>query len=171
MDNDREKNSSCELDKNLPMLVGKLLIEKNISISSAESCTGGMFAQTITDIPGISSVFDRGIVTYSNEAKIQELDVKKETLDKYGAVSSETAIEMAEGIKRVSGTRIGVSVTGIAGPGGATESKPVGLVYICVVLDEKRICKELRLQGDRSGIRRSAMLNMYCMIGQLIAER
>ncbi len=166
--NSKIENVNCELDDSLPTLVGQLLIEKNISISSAESCTGGMFAQTLTDIPGISSVFDRGIVTYSNKAKMEELGVKEDTLKNYGAVSKQTAIEMAEGIQKVAKTRIGVSVTGVAGPGGGTPEKPVGLVYVCVVFDEKRECRELRLKGDRKSNRIMSMLNMYDIIKGLV---
>lgn len=167
--NEKKENNNCNFDENLSRIVGNLLIDKNISISCAESCTGGMFAQTLTDIAGISAVFDRGIVTYSNEAKMEELGVKKDTLDKYGAVSEQTAIEMAEGIQRVAKTRIGVSVTGVAGPGGGTVEKPVGLVYVCAVFDKKRICRELRLTGDRKSNRATSMLNMFDLIRELIA--
>lgn len=167
MDNTIEENT-ITIEKNLPLKVGKILIEKNISISCAESCTGGLFAQTLTDIPGISAVFDRGIVTYSNQAKIEELGVKKETLDRYGAVSEETSIEMAQGIQRVSKSRIGVSVTGVAGPGGGTIEKPVGLVYVCAVFDQKRICRKLSLQGDRKLNRAMSVLVMFELIQELI---
>lgn len=169
MENKFIDKNNMGLDEKLPQNVGKLLIKKNISIASAESCTGGMFAQFITDIPGISAVFDRGIVTYSNTAKIEELGVKAETLDKYGAVSRETAIEMAKGVKKVAGTRVGVSVTGIAGSGGATKDKPVGLVYVCAVFDDKIEYRELRLDGNREENRYLSMLNMFNLIGTLIS--
>lgn len=113
-----------------PMTVGKLLLEKGLSISSAESCTGGLFASSLIDVPGISAVFDRGLVTYSGRAKVDELGVSKETLKSFGEVSEETAIEMAEGLHRVSGSDVCIAVTGIAGPDGGSEEKPVGLVYI-----------------------------------------
>lgn len=122
-------------DKELYQVVGEKLLEKGISISCAESCTGGLFAKAMTDVPGISSIFDRGIVTYSNRAKMEELGVKAETLERYGAVSRQTALEMAEGLQRVTGSRLCISVTGIAGPGGGTEEKPVGLVYIGCAFD------------------------------------
>lgn len=166
--NDKIENNNFVMDENLPLIVGNMLIEKKLSISCAESCTGGMFAQTLTDISGISAVFDRGIVTYSNEAKMEELGVKKATLDKYGAVSEQTAVEMAEGIQRISKTRIGVSVTGVAGPSGGSIEKPVGLVYVCVVYDDEKICRELRLQGDRKSNRTMSMLTMFNMIKELI---
>lgn len=148
-----------------PQVVGELLIRRGLTISSAESCTGGMFAAALTDIPGISSVFDRSLVTYSNEAKMDELGVKAETLQKYGAVSRETAIEMAEGVKRVSGSDIGISVTGIAGPGGGTLQKPVGLVYIGLAYDGKTYCRKIdRTTNDRQRNRRNAVLSMFDVI-------
>ncbi len=159
-------------NEELYQLVGKKLIEKNISISAAESCTGGQFAQTITDIPGISSVFDRSLVTYSNTAKVQELGVRKETLEKYGAVSENTAIEMAEGLKRVTGSRLCISVTGIAGPEGGTEEKPVGLIYICAILDDNRVCKKTILRNvNRSWNRNYATLSMLDLINRLLDKR
>ena len=146
-------------------VVGKLLIERGLSISCAESCTGGMFAAALTDIPGISTVFDRGLVTYSNQAKIDELGVKPETLEKHGAVSKETALEMAAGVKRVSGSDIGISVTGIAGPDGGTPEKPVGLVYIGFAYGDKLECREIRRTlNDRARNRRNAMLSMFDVI-------
>ncbi|QIB69383.1 CinA family protein [Aminipila butyrica] len=163
-----EKSSRQGFAAELPVQVGGMLLERGLTIASAESCTGGMFAQTLTDIPGISAVFDRGIVTYSNRAKMEELGVRQGTLAQYGAVSAQTAVEMAEGIQRVAGTRIGVSVTGVAGPGGGSAEKPVGLVYVCAVLDERRLCRELRLNGDRTANRTASMYHMFHMIGELI---
>lgn len=158
-------------DENFYEVVGKKLTENNISLSCAESCTGGLFAQTITDIPGISAVFDRGLVTYSNQAKMQELGVKSETLEEYGAVSKETAIEMAEGLKRVTGSRLCISVTGIAGPGGGSEEKPVGLVYICAILDDRKIIKEYRMRNvSRKWNRNYTVLCMLDMINKLIEK-
>ena len=105
-----------------------LLRERGLRISSAESCTGGLFSAYITDVPGSSEVLDESIVTYSNEAKMRELGVKEKTLRSLGAVSRETARQMAEGICRHTGAEIGVGITGIAGPGGGTDKKPVGTV-------------------------------------------
>ena len=148
-----------------PSVVGRLLIERGITVSCAESCTGGRFAAALTDIPGISKVFDRGIVTYSNAAKIQELGVKFETLAEHGAVSEETAKEMAVGIRRVSGSDIGISVTGIAGPDGGTDEKPVGLVYIGLAWGDEVICRKIsRNIKDRDRNRTNAMLSMFDMI-------
>ena len=129
--------------------------EKPLTISTAESCTGGMIASKLIEVPGISENFIEGIVSYSNEAKIKRLKVKKETLEKYGAVSEEVAREMLAGLK----TDIGISTTGIAGPGGGSKDKPVGLVYIGIkVKDEVKVFKR-ELKGDRNKIRQRAMMH------------
>ena len=114
----------------------KLLLEKNLKISSCESCTGGLVSKKITEVPGSSEIFEFGAVTYANEFKNRVVGVSKETLGKYGAVSEQCAFEMAKGIKEFSKSDIGISTTGIAGPGGATDEKPVGLVYMCVYSDK-----------------------------------
>lgn len=111
-------------------VVGRLLIEKNISISCCESCTGGLFAKALTDIAGISKVFDRGLVTYSWESKMNELGVRRETLEKFTAESPEVAKEMAEGLHEKTGSDICISITGIAGPEDIDEARPAGLAYI-----------------------------------------
>ena len=129
--------------------------KKPLTISTAESCTGGMIASKLIEVPGISENFIEGIVSYSNEAKIKRLKVKKETLEKYGAVSEEVAREMLAGLK----TDIGISTTGIAGPGGGSKDKPVGLVYIGIkVKDEVKVFKR-ELKGDRNKIRQRAMMH------------
>lgn len=159
-------------DEELYHVVGRKLLERNITVSSAESCTGGLFAQTLTEVSGISAVFDRGFITYSNQAKMEQLGVKAETLDQFGAVSKETADEMAEGLKKVSGSRLCIAVTGIAGPDGGTEEKPVGLVYICAVLDGQKICKEFRIRNiSRKWNRNYAVLCMLDTINHMIEER
>ena len=116
--------------QNLADVVAEKLLASGLSLSCAESCTGGLFAAALTNVPGISKIFDRGFVTYSNKAKIEELGVSPQTLEEYGAVSEETAKEMAIGVYRTTKSNICISVTGIAGPDGGTEIKPVGLVYI-----------------------------------------
>ncbi|CEO06187.1 competence damage-inducible protein A [[Clostridium] sordellii] len=133
--------------------VAKLLVEKNLTIAVSESCTGGMVSSTLIDYPGISQVFMEGCVTYSNEAKMSRLGVKKETLDNFGAVSTETAIEMAKGVAMNLKTNVGLSTTGIAGPGGGTTEKPVGLVYIGLYINGKTKVKKLNLAGSREKIR------------------
>lgn len=127
------------------------------SVATAESCTGGMIASTIVDVPGASDCFNEGYVTYSNEAKMKNLGVKDSTLMAHGAVSYETAMEMAKGVRKKAKADFGVSSTGIAGPGGGSPKKPVGLVYIgCAYGDDECIVKELRLKGDRTTVRTSA---------------
>ncbi|WP_338968490.1 CinA family nicotinamide mononucleotide deamidase-related protein [Fusobacterium nucleatum] len=135
--------------------------EKPLTISTAESCTGGMVASKLIEVPGISENFIESIVSYSNEAKIKRLKVKKETLEKYGAVSEEVAREMLAGLK----TDVGISTTGIAGPDGGTKDKPVGLVYIGIkVKNEVKVFKR-ELKGDRNKIRQRAM--MYALYNLL----
>ena len=120
----------------------KACARRKILVATAESCTGGMIISLLTDIPGSSSVVDRGFVTYSNEAKIDMLGVSEETLDKYGAVSAETAYEMAEGALKNSRAGITLAVTGIAGPDGGSVEKPVGLVWFGMALKGKPVVTE-----------------------------
>ena len=136
--------------------VVKRLIERGLKISAAESCTGGLFTALITDVAGSSQILDESIVTYSNEAKMRELGVKKETLDTLGAVSADTARQMAEGIKIHTGADIGVGITGIAGPGGGSAEKPVGTVFIGVSYNGKTEVRELHIDGNRSKVRETA---------------
>lgn len=133
--------------------VAKLLVEKNLTIAVAESCTGGLVSSSLINYSGISSVFLEGCVTYSNEAKMKRLGVKKETLEEFGAVSEQTAIEMAEGVAKGLGANIGISTTGVAGPGGGTEEKPVGLVYTAIYINGKTVVKKNIFNGDRRKIR------------------
>lgn len=146
----------------LPETVGSLLLEKGLTISSAESCTGGMFASALIAIPGISTAFDRGLVTYSNRAKMEELGVQEVTLDTYGAVSEETAAEMAAGLYNVCGSDICVSVTGVAGPDGGSAEKPVGLAYIGLCFrGETEVFKVEPRNVSRAWNRNKSMLEMF----------
>ena len=144
-----------ELQEKEPVenIIGEYLIENKLTIATAESCTGGLLAGRLINYPGISAAFLEGMITYSNDAKHRRLGVKKETLEEYGAVSRETAIEMARGAAEAAGVDIGISTTGIAGPGGCTAEKPVGLVYVGICIKNKTSCMELRLSGDRQQIR------------------
>lgn len=151
-------------NKNMEEVAADLLLSSGTTISIAESCTGGLVSAKLTEIPGISAVFDRGIVTYSNRSKVENLGVKMETLDTYGAVSRQTAIEMAEGIRRLSGTDLGLSITGVAGPDGGTEEKPVGLVYAALSHKDGVVCKELKLWGNRNRIRNVTALHVFDMV-------
>ena len=148
-----------EGETSLEAVVGEMLVKRNLTIATAESCTGGLLAGTLINYPGISSVFLEGIITYSNEAKMKHLGVKEETLAMHGAVSEETAQEMAEGIAKAASTNIVISVTGIAGPGGGTEEKPVGLVYVGLYIKGKVQVKKLNLFGDRQKIRQRTVAN------------
>lgn len=131
------------------------LREKGLTLSCAESCTGGLVAKRIVDISGCSDVFIGGAVTYANEAKMRLLGVKKDTLDRFGAVSEQTAAEMAEGIRKALSTDLGISTTGIAGPGGGTPDKPIGTVFVAVASDAGVKVKRLSLSPmrDRDYIR------------------
>lgn len=156
-------------DEELVEVVSKKLIDKGLTLAAAESCTGGMFSAAMTDVSGISQVFQRGIVTYSNEAKMAELGVRAETLEKYGAVSEETALEMVEGLKRVTGCDVCVSVTGIAGPGGATPGKPVGLIFIGLICGDKKLVKRVQMRNvNRKWNRNYSVLNMLDLINKNI---
>ena len=137
-------------------VVAKMLVENNLKIAVAESCTGGMVSASLINYPGISSVFMEGCVTYSNEAKMKSLGVKKETLDVYGAVSDKCAKEMASGVAARYNTNVGIATTGIAGPGGGPDEKPVGLVYFGIYINGKVITKKYVFNGDRQGVRERA---------------
>lgn len=136
-------------DLSLEEVIGKILTEKKLKIAVAESCTGGLICNRITNIPGSSNYFERGVVSYSNEAKIQILGVNPETIKNFGAVSEQTAIEMARGVRKISNADIGISTTGIMGPTGATETKPVGLVYIGYSDGEKEFAKQFNFADNR----------------------
>jgi nicotinamide-nucleotide amidase len=152
-------------------VVAKLLIEKKLTISTAESCTGGMIAGTLINYPGISEVFLEGAVTYSNEAKHKRLGVKNETLDKYGAVSEETAREMAIGIANTAGTDVSIVTTGIAGPDGGTEEKPVGLVFIGVYVQGQVIVQKHIYNGNRSRVRLQATITGLDMLRRILIKK
>ena len=126
---------------NLSLKIVKLLTKKKLTVSFAESCTGGLLASSITSISGSSKVFNIGLVTYSNNAKVKLLQVPKKTITKYGAVSYETCLSMVKNLSKISKSNISISITGVAGPNGGTEEKPVGLVYIGLKKGNKIIIK------------------------------
>jgi|TARA_B110000037_G_scaffold209736_1_gene259211 PncC family amidohydrolase len=143
--------------KNLAKKLVKKLIQKKLKISFAESCTGGMLSSTITSVSGSSKVFNLGLITYSNKAKIDILKVPKKIINKYGAVSYECCLSMVKRLSKISKTNISVSITGIAGPNGGTKLKPIGLVYIGIKKGDKIIVKKnLFKNKNRILIQRSA---------------
>lgn len=158
-------------NRSLEEVAANLLINSKLTIALAESCTGGLLAAKLTDNPGISSSFDRAIITYSNRSKVEELGVKQATIDQYGAVSEQTVEEMAKGIRRVSGTDLGISVTGIAGPDGGTAEKPVGLVFIALSHKDGVIVKRLDLWGSRNRIRNVTCLHVFDMLRRHLIAR
>ena len=161
--------------QDLVEVVCEQLIQKNISISCAESCTGGLFASTLLKVPGMSAVFDRGFVTYSNQSKIEELGVSPSTIETHGAVSPETAKEMSEGVYRASGSHVCIAITGIAGPDGGTSEKPVGLAYISVEHTDQNhqhhhiISRFIAAQNkSREDIQKIFVLKMLAEINRII---
>lgn len=158
-----------ELFESAEKTINKLK-EKNLKIASAESCTGGMVSSFITSVSGVSNVFEMGLCSYSCRIKNEILGVKESTLEKYGAVSKETAKEMAENIKRISGADLGVSVTGAAGPDG-TEGHPPGYVFISVSGNNGTIVKLLNIEPlSRNFVRESAVLELFKLINIYIEE-
>jgi nicotinamide-nucleotide amidase len=147
----------------------ELCKKKKLTLATAESCTGGLVAATLSEIPGSSLVLDRGFVTYSNEAKQQMLGVTPSTIDVYGAVSKECAEEMAKGALAHASVDLAVSITGIAGPTGAAPGKPVGLVYFCAASRSGRVIAHDRKYGDigRAEVRRASVLQALGMLQEL----
>ena len=132
------------------------LAEMGLTISTAESCTGGMVASTIIDVPGASDVYNEGFITYSNDAKIKYLNVSEEVLESFGAVSEEVVRQMALGCRNATGSDVSIATSGVAGPGGGTVEKPVGLVYIACAYKDIVAIKHYKFEGDRTQIRKQA---------------
>ncbi len=143
-----------------------LIAKKKMTISSAESCTGGLFSALITNVPGASDILNEAFVTYANSAKMKYLGVNEKTLEKHGAVSRETAYEMAEGLMNKTGADITVGITGIAGPGGGTAEKPVGLVYAGICISGKCEVLEMRHDGNREEVREKTCIEVLKNIKQ-----
>ena len=159
-------------DDTLATALFRVLQRTGKTIATAESCTGGMLGEALTAVPGISAYFGYGVVTYANDVKEDILGVRHATLVAYGAVSEQTAMEMAEGLLKKSGADVAVSVTGIAGPDGGSAEKPVGLVYVGYAdSDGVRACKELHLTGDRGRIRRVTVKNALDLVRRKLMEK
>ena len=148
----------------------KILTKKKLKIAFAESCTGGLLASSITSISGASKIFNLGLITYSNQAKIKFLKVNKNIIKKYGAVSHECCLEMVNNLSKISKANINVSITGIAGPKGGTKQKPVGLVYIGIKKGNKtQIIKGFFKSNKRSSIQKASVkkaLNLVLRIAK-----
>lgn len=142
-------NLFSEYGETLEAAVGTVLLEKGLRVAVAESCTGGLVGSRITDVPGSSRYFERGYIVYSNRAKVTDLGVPEDVLDRFGAVSEEVARYLAEGVRARAQTDIGLGITGIAGPGGGSEKKPVGLVYVGVSDGVKTVVRKFQFGGDR----------------------
>lgn len=158
-------------DEQLNETVAALLAGRGLTIAAAESCTGGRIMKLLTDLPGSSRYFVGGVVSYSNELKINLLGVPGKVIDSYGAVSEQTARAMAEGICRVTGSSLGLGVTGIAGPDGATPGKPVGLVYIALAAGDKVFCKGHVFPGQRAGVRAGAANTALNMVRRFLSNK
>ena len=151
--------------KKLSQKVVKLLTKKRLKISFAESCTGGLLSSSITSISGSSKVFALGLVTYSNQAKINILKVPKKIIMKHGAVSYETCLSMVKNLYKISRTNISLSITGVAGPNGGTKQKPVGLVFIGVKKGNKTLVKKFLFKNrTRNSIQRSTVYRVLNLI-------
>jgi len=138
----------------MALKTGSRLLESGLTLSTAESCTGGLVSKLLTDIPGSSAYYMGGIISYSNESKIKLLGVRKDTLKDFGAVSSETALEMADGVRKALSTDLSLAVTGIAGPGGGSDEKPVGTVFIaCAKEGRDTLSMGFHFKGTRAEIR------------------
>lgn len=140
-------------DKTMEAIVGELLKERKMMLSVAESCTGGLIGHRLTSIAGSSLYFERGVIVYSNRSKVEMLGARQQTIDSYGAVSDQTVREMAEGIKKIAKTDMGLAVTGIAGPSGGTKDKPVGTVFIGLSVDGKILSGQYRFSGERDKVK------------------
>lgn len=161
---------TTDSDVTLEQTVVELLEKNGLTISTAESCTGGLLSGRIINVPGASDIIKVGFVTYANKAKRKYLGVRKSTLEKYGAVSEQTAAEMVKGLLSETKADVGLSTTGIAGPDGGTDEKPVGLVYIgCSVCGNIRV-KECHLKGDRMQVRQRTVTEALNLLRMCILE-
>lgn len=158
-------------DENLETAVVRLLIKYGLTVTTAESCTGGMLAARLVNVPGVSEVFREGFITYSNKAKRKILDVNKATLRKYGAVSKEVAKEMATGGVFATDADVCVAITGLAGPDGETEDKPIGLVYIACYLKDNVTVEKYQFKGNRNKIREQSVVKALDMLRRSILEQ
>ena len=158
------------MENSLEAKIGEKLTRMSLTLSAAESCTGGLVGSRLTDVAGSSEYFLGGIIAYSNEAKVKLLAVQRETLAAYGAVSEQTAREMAEGVRRCFNADIGLSITGIAGPGGATKDKPVGLMWLALAAKDGTRAISIRLAGDRLQNKAAAAEQLLSLLEEYITS-
>ena len=156
-------------ESELAIVLGKKLLEQHKTLAFAESCTGGLASSLVTDVAGSSEYLVGSAVTYTNETKHKLLEVQETTLTNYGAVSEQTACEMAQGVRKLFGSDFGVGITGTAGPGGS-EGKPVGLVYIAVATGEEVYCKEYLFTADRIENKLRIALTAISMVIDKLSE-
>lgn len=161
---------STNADETLERAVVELLSKNGLSITAAESCTGGLVCGKIVNVAGASEVFRGGYITYSNKQKRNVIGVKKSTLEKYGAVSEQVAAEMAKGVLEVSKADVAISTTGIAGPGGGTPEKPVGLVYIGCAVKNKVYVEKFNFSGSRNKVRESTVVAALSMVRKYVSS-
>lgn len=148
--------------------IAQKLITGGLTLSVAESCTGGLLTHRLTNVPGSSKYLFAGLVVYGNAAKMAFAGVPQASLKKHGAVSLETALALAKGVRRRCKTDFGIGVTGIAGPGGGTKNKPVGLTFIAVASSEEAVCLECRFSGTRESIKRQASTQALKLFGEFL---
>ncbi|MDD5354462.1 MAG: nicotinamide-nucleotide amidohydrolase family protein [bacterium] len=154
----------------MAQVTGNLMGRKKMTVSIAESCTAGLLSKMITDVSGSSMYFKGGVVAYNNLVKKEVLGVSLESLENQGAVSRQVALEMAKGVRKLCRSSIGIGITGIAGPGGGTPEKPVGLVYCALVTDQGELCNEQHFAGNRRGIREKAAIYALDMLRRLLLQ-
>jgi PncC family amidohydrolase len=157
--------------ESLEKIVGRLLTEQQLTITLAESCTGGLIAHRLTNVPGSSAYFIGGVVSYANEAKERVLGVSPQTLREHGAVSEETAREMARKVRRLLQTDVALAVTGIAGPSGGSPEKPVGLTYIALAAEGEEQCERYLWQGDRRANKEQSAEAALAMLREYLEAR
>lgn len=157
--------------ESLANTVVELLKEAHMTVTTVESCTGGLLSSTLVDVPGVSEVLNQAYVTYANEAKETLVGVRKETLEAYGAVSEQTAREMAEGGAAAAGAQAALSVTGIAGPEGGTAQKPVGLVYVGCFLEDSTVVEKHIFQGSRRQVREQSAAAALTLLKKRLQQK
>ncbi len=152
--------------------VYRLLLEKNLTLATAESCSGGLLAHRLTNVPGVSKVFLLGVVSYSNDAKIKVLGVDGGVIETQGAVCAEVARQMANGVRRVAGSDLGIGITGIAGPTGGSSEKPVGTVYMGISYPDKRLteARHFRFGGNRTSVKEQTVATVLRWLCEILEK-